>query len=210
MTQKERYAKKLLTLRSHLTGARYFNALAALEFAQRYHVGTRKDGVTPEFQHQVEIALYVLTLPDLQYREEAIATIFLHDVREDYGVADGEIQAIFNNDQFAGRVARAVDCMTKEFRGVKRDEAEVFQAIANDPIASIAKGADRVHNLNSMLGVFTVKKQKEYVDEVVAFFLPMLKTARRLFPHQVNAYENIKFVLETQLAMIRATWPAEK
>lgn len=210
MTHKERYAKKLLTLRSNLTGARYFNALAALEFALRYHTGTRKDGLTPEFQHQVEIALYVLTLPDLQHREEVIATIFLHDVREDYGVSDGEILAIFNNGEFASRVAKAVDAMTKEFRGVKRDEAEVFQAIAQDPIASIAKGADRVHNLNSMLGVFTVKKQKEYVGEVETFFMPMLKTARRLFPHQVNAYENIKFVLETQMAMVRATWPAEK
>lgn len=210
MPHKERYTKKLLTLRSNLTGARYFNALSALEFALRYHTGTRKDGVTPEFQHQVEIALYVLTLPDLQHREEAIATIFLHDVREDYGVSDGEIQELFNDLAFAGRVAHAVDCMTKEFRGVKRDEVEVFQAISQDAIASIAKGADRVHNLNSMLGVFTVKKQREYVDEVVVHFLPMLKRARRLFPHQVLAYENIKFVLETQIAMIRATWPAEK
>lgn len=210
MTHSDKYKKKLLTIRSQLTGARYFNALSALEFAQAYHTGTRKDGITPEFQHQIEIALYVLTLPDIRFREEVIATIFLHDVREDYGVSDGEIQAIFDNSEFANRVAKAVDAMTKEYRGVKRDENEVFAAIAQDPIASIAKGADRVHNLNSMLGVFTVKKQREYVEEVTTFFLPMLKIARRAFPHQVNAYENIKFVLETQISMIRATWPVEK
>lgn len=146
----------------------------------------------------------------LSIGRKVIATIFLHDVREDYGVSDGEIRSIFDNDAFALRVADAVDAMTKEFRGLKRLEDEVFAAIGQNAIASIAKGADRVHNLNSMLGVFTVKKQQEYVGEVHDFFLPMLKRARRLFPHQVNAYENIKFVLETQVAMIKATWPAEK
>src|SRR3990170_8235289 len=102
-----KFQKKLLTLRNQLIGARFHHALAALEFAMKYHTGTRKDGVTPEFQHQVEIALYALTLPDLMHREEVIATILLHDVREDYGVADAEIASLFFEDpDFADRVCK--------------------------------------------------------------------------------------------------------
>lgn len=201
------FQKKLLTLRQQLIGARYHHALAALEFAHRYHTGLRKDGVTPEFQHQIEIALFALTLPDLMYRQEVIATILLHDVREDYGVTSDEIRNLFFEDlEFAERVVRAVENMTKEFRGVKKDEAVLFEAMSQDPIASIAKGCDRIHNVSSMLGVFTVEKQKIYIQEVVDLFLPMLKRARRLFPHQVNAYENIKFVLQTQMDLIKFTW----
>jgi (p)ppGpp synthase/HD superfamily hydrolase len=199
------FQKKLLTLRQQLIGARYHHALAALEFAHRYHTGLRKDGVTPEFQHQIEIALFALTLPDLMYRQEVIATILLHDVREDYGVTSDEIRNLFFEDpEFAERVVRAVENMTKEFRGVKKDEAVLFEAMSQDPIASIAKGCDRIHNVSSMLGVFTVEKQKIYIQEVVDLFLPMLKRARRLFPHQVNAYENIKHILKSQIQLIEA------
>lgn len=202
-----KFQKKLLTLRQQLVGARYHHALAALEFAHRFHTGLRRDNVTPEFQHQIEIALFALTLPDLMFRQEVIATIMLHDVREDYGVTAAEIRELFFEDpDFAARVDRAVENMTKEFRGVKKDEQALFDAMSQDPIASIAKGCDRIHNIGSMLGVFTTEKQKKYVQEVHDLFLPMLKKARRLFPHQVNAYENIKFVLHTQMDLIKFTW----
>lgn len=204
-----KFQKKLLTLRQQLVGARYHHALAALEFAHRFHTGLRKDGVTPEFQHQIEIALFALTLPDLMFREEVIATILLHDVREDYNVTAAEIRELFFQDaEFAARVDRAVENMTKEFRGVKKDEQALFDAMAQDPIASIAKGCDRMHNLQSMVGVFKLAKQKEYIREVHDLFFPMLKKARRLFSHQVNAYENIKHILESQIQLIEAVHQA--
>lgn len=204
-----KFEKKLLTLRQQLIGARYHHALAALEFAHRYHTGLRKDGITPEFQHQIEIALFALTLPDLMYRQEVIATILLHDVREDYGVTAHEVRELFFEDpEFAERVDRAVENMTKEFRGVKKDEKALFEAMSQDPIASIAKGCDRMHNLQSMVGVFKLEKQKEYIREVHDLFFPMLKKARRLFSHQVNAYENIKHILQSQIQLIEAVHQA--
>ena len=204
-----KFQKKLLTLRQQLVGARYHHALAALEFAHRFHTGLRRDNVTPEFQHQIEIALFALTLPDLMFRQEVIATIMLHDVREDYGVTAAEIRELFFEDpDFATRVDRAVENMTKEFRGVKKDEQALFDAMSQDPIASIAKGCDRMHNLQSMIGVFKLEKQKQYIGEVHNLFFPMLKKARRLFPHQVNAYENIKHILESQIQLIEAVHAA--
>lgn len=204
------FNKRKMVLRQQLIGARMFEALAAMEFAEKFHTGFRKDLVTPEFDHQISIALYALTLPDIIHREEVIATIMLHDVREDYHVSDGEIQAIFIDQAFSLLVARAVDAMTKTFRGVIRDEKEVFQAIADCEIASIAKGCDRIHNLQSMVGVFTPEKQEKYLGEVNEFFFPMLKKARRAFPQQVMAYENIKFVLTSQCQLIEAALAASK
>jgi (p)ppGpp synthase/HD superfamily hydrolase len=205
------FEKKLLVLRQQLIGARYFNALAAMSFAMQHHTGTRKDGVTPEFQHQVEIALYALTLPDLTHREEVITTIFLHDVREDYHITDGEIRNLFPRDaQFADRVSRSVELITKEWRGEKKPTQYYFDAMACDEIASIAKGCDRIHNYQSMVGVFSTAKQEEYLKEGDDYFLPMLKAARRNFPHQTNAYENIKFVMTSQMQLIRAALDAAK
>ncbi len=210
-----KFEKKLLVLRSQLSGPdpdrSYSDALVCLEFAKSYHTGTRKDGVTPEFQHQVEIALYALTLPVLRWREEVICTIFLHDVREDYGITDAEIMALFPRDPAKGRrVADAVDAMTKTWRGVKRDEAELFERMANDPIASIAKGCDRIHNLQTMVGVFSVEKMVSYVEEAKALFFPMLKKARKTHAFQRTAYENIKFVLTSQIELIEAVIAANK
>lgn len=198
------FEKKLLTLRQQLIGARYYGALAALDFAMAYHTGTRKDGITPEFQHQVEIALYALTLADVKYREEVIATIMLHDVREDYGITQYEISELFDDNDFAGRVGRAVENMTKEWRGERKDEVLLFEAMANDPIASIAKGCDRIHNLGSMVGVFKIEKQKEYLEEVDRLFIPMLKAARKRFSYQHNAYMNILHMMRSQYELIRA------
>jgi (p)ppGpp synthase/HD superfamily hydrolase len=198
------FKKKVLTLRQYLAGAGYYNAMIALEFAAKHHTGFRKDGYTPEFDHQISIALFALTLPNLMFREEVIATILLHDVREDYHITDAEIRALFPAGDFTDRVSRAVENMTKEWRGEKKDEVLLFEAMADDPVASIAKLCDRNHNYQSMIRVFGLEKQKDYLDEGVRLFLPMLKKAKRNFPRQYLAYENIKHVLTGQMDIIRA------
>lgn len=198
------FEKRKLVLRQQLIGAKMFDALIAMEFADSHHNGLRKDGITPEFDHQISIALYALTLPTILYPEETMATIMLHDVREDKDITELEILSLFSNTDKARRIADAVDAMTKVVRGVKRDEVELFAEMADDPVASIAKGCDRIHNLQSMVGVFSKEKQAQYIEEAKTLFLPMLKTARRNFPFQVTAYENIKFVLKSQMELISA------
>jgi (p)ppGpp synthase/HD superfamily hydrolase len=198
-------AKKLSVLRQLLIGAKYFRALRALEFAQTYHTGIRKDGVTPEFDHQLSIALYVMTLPDLIHREATIAAVLLHDISEDYSVSRLEIINLFpGSAEFAILVADGVDKVTKKYRGRIKDEDMLFDAMAEDPIASIVKPADRSHNLQTMVGVFTVEKQIAYIDFAETRVLPMMKIARRRFPEQTNAYENTKHVIKGQIELIRA------
>jgi hypothetical protein len=72
-------------------------------------------------------------------------------------------------------------------------------------VASIVKGADRVHNVNSMVGVFTKEKQARYAGEVEKYFLPMLKQARKNFPEQLDAYFNIMHMLRSQVNLLKGS-----
>lgn len=190
MTQ---YDKLLVSLRYFLLGKEFYTAVDALEYGLTVHKGVRKDGVTPEFQHQIEIAHFVRTLlPSLMYPEQTLTAVLLHDVPEDYDVAHSYIAA-----RFGDQVSRAVMLMDKT------SNAD-FQDIALDPIASIVKGGDRIHNMKTMNGVFTPEKQLRYAANVRAEFLPMLKRARRIFPRQEAAYENLKHMLEVQVELVEA------
>lgn len=202
--------KKLLVLRTALVHRSFFNAARALEFARKYHKGMRKDGITPEFDHQLSIALYALTLPNLINPEAVIAAILLHDVSEDYSVSPVELRGIFTDKAFANEVAHSVDCVTKKFRGIVRDEDALFEMMAEDPHASIVKPADRMHNLQTMVGVFSIEKQVGYIDFAEKRVLPMVKKARKNFPEQAMAYENMKHVILSQISLIRAMHAAVK
>jgi (p)ppGpp synthase/HD superfamily hydrolase len=189
------YEKQKIALRYWLYSAKYYRAVTAMDFAEKYHQGVRKDGITPEFSHQIAIASHVRCFADLlEYPEETICAALLHDVREDYGVSDEETRG-----RFGDLVADAVDALTKEFRGVRRDEATVFAAIAGNVIASVVKPADRIHNHGSMMRVFSVAKMTEYTNETREYFWKMIKTARRTFPSQEPIYEALSLVLSTQL-----------
>lgn len=189
------YEKQKLSLRYWLLGRGYYQAVDALEYAADIHTGTRKDGVTPEFQHQVEIAHYVRTLP-VDFPERTIAVCLLHDVREDYNVSDAELVRKFGKEI-------AEECIILDKNG--KTAAAYYNGCSQSIISSIAKGADRIHNLQSMNGVFSHDKQRRYVEEAQQHFLPMLKTARRLFPTQEQAYENIKHMLISQIQLITAS-----
>lgn len=196
--------KKLrAAIRYFLAGKEWHIALKAMNYAEHYHTGTRKDGVTPEFDHQIRIAHFVRTLPDLMYPQETLATVFLHDVEEDYDIPPGEVGTLFGKQiAFSTRAVTKPSFNNKELAEQYLDV--YFAGIGNDPIASIVKGGDRVHNLQSMIGTFDLEKQKSYIAEVKTHFLPMLKRARRLFPEQEAAYENIKHMLVSQIELIEA------
>lgn len=157
----------------------------------------------PHNDHQVSIALYALTLPNVMHREALIAAILLHDVPEDYHVSVLEIGQLFDEPEFRMLVCNGVENVTKTFRGILKPKDLLYAAMANDPIASLVKGCDRMHNFQSMPGVFTIPKQVEYLAEGEEDILPMLKLARDNFPFQRMAYENIKHVLRAQVMLIR-------
>jgi hypothetical protein len=60
-----------------------------------------------------------------------------------------------------------------------------------------------------MVGVFTCEKQISYLTEVETWFWPMIRQARRNFPRQYPAYENLKILLRCQTALIREIHQAQ-
>lgn len=194
------YDKLFTALKYFLIGRNYSLALKALEFARKYHSGVRKDGSTPEFQHQLEICHYLLTLKDLRHEELTLTCALLHDVMEDYHIPLETMDKEFNPE-----VTKIVQTLSKVYLGQKKDLPNYFLAISQCPVASIVKGADRTHNLQSMVGVFSAKKQKTYMQEVRDYFLPMIKAAAYNFPDQTLAYFNVKHLLKSQLQLIEAS-----
>lgn len=197
---KEEFLKMKTSLKYWLLGKEYYQAVKALTFAETFHVGLRKDEVTPEFEHQISMACYARTLSRyFTLPEETFIVILLHDVKEDYGVSHETFIVKFNES-----IAKRVDLITKKFRGVKKDNEAYYRDMGDDPVVSLAKGIDRVHNIQTIHEVFSVDKQNAYIKETEELVLPMLKKARNLFPEQENAYENIKLSLKTNISLIKA------
>lgn len=100
--------------------------------------------------------------------------------------------------------------LTKKHRGNKMPVEVYYQNIAENNIASVVKGGDRIHNIQTMVDIFNTAKQQEYMSETNSYVLPMLKKARRNFTTQENAYENIKLILQNQMELISAMHRSEK
>jgi (p)ppGpp synthase/HD superfamily hydrolase len=194
------YEKNLIALRYWLHGRNYFKALEALELGLSIHTGLRKDGRTKEFEHQVVQALYVKTvIESLLFPEETLVVVLLHDTVEDYDITYDTL-----NKKFGSLIADAVFRMSKKVNGIKKSEDHYFAEISECPMCSFAKPVDRFHNLLSMDGVFKLEKQKEYIAESEEKIIPLAKAGRRKFPFQEPAYENIKLVLNQQIALYRS------
>lgn len=168
-------------------------ALAAMELAAGYHVGLRKDGITPEFDHQVSIGRFMMKgLPYMLFPDETLATAILHDVAEDYDISFADIKS-----QFGGRISRAVTLLTKVKNNRKRPPETYFSTLTEDPIASLVNGADRVHNQSTMQA-FSAAKRTEYLGETDDWIIPMLEQAMENFPEQAKAYSGMLRILGWQ------------
>ncbi len=197
----DRHKKQLAVMRGWLEGRGFFIAMDALEMCRVLETGTRKDQQTPKFHHQLSVARLITTLaPHLIYPEATITVAFLHDLCEDHGELWPR-EAV--EAKFGKQIGDAVWCITKKSAGMTKDYDRYFADMAGCPIASMVKLADRAHNLLTMQGVFTYEKQAAYVEEVGRWFHPMLKTARRAFPRQYPAYENLKIFLLSQVRLVR-------
>jgi len=194
----QNYESTRVNLRGWLEGRGYYRALRMMDIGLQYHTGVRKDGVMPEYQHQISQANYVRTLPNLMYPEETLTCVLGHDLVEDTEFSLQEVKNIFGE-----KIAFEIELMTNKFSdGTKKPKESYYKAISLSPIASIAKGADRIHNHQTMGGVFTSEKQMSYIDETKTYILPALKSARKLYPEQSEAYQNIKTVLQVQIELI--------
>ena len=193
------YDKLRTAMRYWLLGRDWHLALKAMELGLQHHTGERKNG-SPEFSHQIFQAQFARTLPGMMYPEETLAVIFLHDIYEDHDVPISLIHA-----EFGELVGTGVDLMSdKDAQGREKPLEAYFAAMVESPVASLAKGIDRIHNFQSMVGVFDHDKQVRYMDEAREHILPMMKAARKRYTQQEPCYQITKHVLLTQMDLIQA------
>jgi len=192
------------SVRYWLHGRGYNTALRAMDEGLKWHVGTRKDGL-PEFSHQIFQVAFARSLADLMARpENTLAVIFLHDLVEDHSP---ELSSVYTD--FGDEIGDGVELMTNvDQQGNKKGTATYYGMMSYNPLASIAKGVDRMHNFQSMSGVFDLDKQIRYIAETEEHIIPMLKEARKNFPEQEPVYQNIKHVLRTQIELFQLTHQA--
>lgn len=182
----------------------YLKAIEALEFAAGIHTGFRKDKKTPEIHHQISIAHFLKTLRDIRNQESVLICSFGHDLIEDHNV-----HPLVLAEKFGANNANSILLLSRKIGGNKKPNNEYYTELALDPVASIVKGGDRIHNFQTCSGVFTLKKQELYIAETEAHILPMLRDAKNNFPDQELAYENIKHALKGQIELMKIAIEAQ-
>lgn len=190
----------------------YHNVIEAMELCLDHHDGQRNGG-QPEAVHQLGIFHWVRT-QHAHLRNPALiyTLIFLHDILEDPNQASKKagqpcyIAPDLIREKFGDEVLTKLLLLSKEVLGQK-NMSYSLDAIFDDEVCSIVKGADRVDNVGSMVGVFKRDRLLRYVKETREEFLPRIKAARRKFSHQEASYEAMKYALNKLLSLIDILLP---
>lgn len=199
--QKTEYKKLLQSFRYWILGMAeknedYYRVLDAIRIAEKYHKGRRKDK-SHEFSHQVSICSYLRTLH--RYFSDPVKVFIvalLHDTIEDYEESVEEILKAFPEEY--DLIVR----ISKVRNGQKIPYTQYFGEMQECEVCSVVKLVDRIANISTMVGVFDYDKQTKYLQDLEDWFFPMLKYAKRKFPRQEPAYENMKSVLYMQKDLI--------
>lgn len=161
----------------------------AYEYAAECHLGQTRHSGEPYITHPIEVTYEVA---GLELDHLAVAAALLHDVQEDCGVANSEIEK-----RFGVEVARMVDGLTKldklpiTIAGSEHDARsgaqaqnlrKMFLAMAEDIRVVLIKLCDRLHNMRT-LGPFRPEKQRRIAMETMEIFAPL---ANRLGVWQIK------------------------
>ena len=177
---------------------------SALRFMKKQHEGQYRkpslfsDVKVPYIVHPLMMACHAHALG---IREDKIlATILLHDVCEDCGIAPEELP-------FSEEVREAVRLLSFQLKpGESRSDAKkrYYAAIAENRIARIVKILDRCNNISTMASSFTQKKLVAYVNETEKHVMPMLEEAKYTIPEYADAFYLLKYHMRSVLESIKA------
>jgi len=167
----------------------YFKVLKAMNIAEKYHKGKRKDG-TPEISHQYMIVSFLkLIYKSIDDPVAVFVVALLHDTYEDYPESESELRKTF--PEYFHLFVR----ISKVRNRTKIPYEVYFGEMQDCAVCSIVKLADRISNISTMNGVFDREKQNSYLKDLVDWFFPMLKYSKELFVTQNLAYEMMKTIL---------------
>lgn len=196
-------ADKMYTyIRGYASGVGMIQTLKALSFAREKHNGQKRKNGDPYIVHPLTMACNALSMGIRD--DNTIATILLHDVCEDCGVALEELPI---NDI----VRRSVQLMTFEvLPGETKDIAKIryYNMLIQSKEAVITKFIDRCHNVSSMAGTFSVEKLKSYIKETRTYVLPLLRQAKDHYPEESDRLFMLKYHITSVVDAIDLTMQA--
>lgn len=199
-------AEKMYTyLRGFAEGNRMMkNTLAALPLSRKLHkTQMRKDG-KPYIYHPLVIACYAISLGLTE--DVLIATILLHDVVEDCGVALDTLpveDAVKHGVQYM--TVKALPNDKNKWETKRRYYAQLLE----DRTAFVVKALDRQHNLADMAGVFSPDKIAKNVYETEELLLPLFREAKEKWPDMTNLLFVLKANLRQINGMLKTIYAAE-
>jgi len=180
-------------LRGYLVGANMTESIKALGFARQQHsLQTRKDG-TPYIVHPLSMACYAVALGLKD--DNIIATILLHDVSEDCGI---RVEHIAVNRTIQDAVKHMT--ITKFDTDVDKIETKCryFNELLESREALICKALDRYNNLSDAPLSLSSDAVAKNIAETEILLLPILKSAKQLYPDLADAL----FILRTNLEVL--------
>lgn len=193
-------SEKMYTfLRGYASGAGMKNTLKALSFAREKHEGQFRKSGEPYIVHPLIMACNAVSMGI--HDDSVIATILLHDVCEDCGVALAELPV----DE---AVRRGVELMT--FGIMEGETKEIaknryYNLLIQSREATLTKLIDRCHNVSSMAGTFSVAKLKAYIEETRHYVLPLLRKAKKQYPEDSDQLFLLKYHIVSVVDSIDAT-----
>jgi hypothetical protein len=194
--QQAQYERDYTALKHYLIGRDYTEALRALGIAVRWHVGFRKDKVTPQLHHQVWVCFNFLNAPikglTPVLEQRALSALLCHDTVEDHPVT------------FADLRKKRLSKLTVELvKGLTKVEGETdeqfFERLLSHWLLPILKACDRDNNVMTMQGAFAIPKMKAYILETRKYILVLLKKAGNLYPEHHRAYSALAAGIKKQL-----------
>lgn len=194
------HPEKMYTyLRGFASGAGMKETLKALSFAREKHSGQFRKSGEPYIVHPLMMACNAVSMGIKD--DTVVATILLHDVCEDCGVAVAELPV---NDT----VRHAVDLMT--FRIMEGETKEIaknryYNMLLQSREAAMTKLIDRCHNVSSMAGTFSVEKLKSYIEETRHYVLPLLRKVKTQYPEDSDILFVLKYHIVSVVDSIDAT-----
>lgn len=193
-------AEKMYTyLRGYASGAGMKDTLKALAYAREKHAGQLRKSGDPYIIHPLMMACNAVAMGIRD--DTVVATILLHDVCEDCGVALAELPV-------SDAVRRGVDLMT--FRIMDGETKEIaknryYNMLLQSREAALTKLIDRCHNVSSMAGTFSVEKLKAYIEETRQYVLPLLRKIKNQYPEEADILFVLKYHIVSVVDSIEAT-----
>ncbi len=146
---------------------------AAYQFGKKAHDGQFRASGEMYFSHPIAVAHL---LADMHLDTDTIITALLHDTVEDCDISLEDIAV-----QFGKEMASLVDGVTKlsqiENQSPDKRQAENFRklmvAISQDIRVLLVKLADRLHNMQTIASISSMKKKERIAKETLEIFVPL-------------------------------------